>query len=147
MEENEQTAAWNNLVMNADPSVFEHNDKRRAAAIACIYMSLANNGGINNFLTSAYDLDSNEILASLEDIGANLAANELRNLLNRLGKSLPASTESERWDCLDELWTDQLDEFDMLTTESDQDLMVALEKHVKEYANYYLGKSGSDESN
>ncbi len=141
MDENEKLSAWNNMVANADPSAFERNDMRRAAAIACRFMGSASNGGLNGFLTVAHDLDASEVLASIEGIGAHFAAAEFQVVLDGLGGSLPAATQDERWDQLDELWTDQLDEFDILTVEADRDLVVALEKHVEEFSSYYLRQS------
>lgn len=139
MEVNEKVAAWNNMVMNADPSAFEPNGKRRAAAIACRYMGSAHNGGLNSFLIGAYDLDAGEVLASIEEIGANLAAGELRVVLDGLGESLPAATQDERWD--------QLDGLDTLTVEAERDLVRALEKHVEEFAGYFLHLSKSGDGN
>lgn len=138
MTEEERIEAWNNLVMSADPSAFSPGDKRRAAAITSIYMGSANNGGLNNFMTAAYDLDVDEVLVSLETLGALVAADQLRTVLDKLGQPLPASTQDERWKRLDGLWTDELDKYDSLSGDADQDLTAALERHLEEYADFYL---------
>jgi hypothetical protein len=54
------------------------------------------------------------------------------------------STEDVRWNQLDDLWTDDLDELDTLTEDADQDLVDALTKHIEEYAEFYL-KMSNDE--
>ena len=57
--------AWNNFVMNSRPAAYARGTNARAAAIANLYMGLANNGGINSFLTCSYDLDASEVLGTL----------------------------------------------------------------------------------
>jgi hypothetical protein len=138
LTDEQQMVAWNNLVLNADPSKYAVGDKRRAAAIVSIYMGSANNGGLNYFLTYSYDLDAHEVLASLEALGASIAAAQFRTVLDMLGDPLSVSSEDVRWDQLDDLWTDELDEFDVLTEDADQDLVNALTKHVEEFAEFYL---------
>jgi len=138
LTDEQKSDAWNNLVMNADPSKFAVGDKRRAAAIVSLYMGVANNGGLNQFLTYSYDLDANEVLASLEVLKASTAATQFRNVLDMLGDPLVVSTQDVRWDQLDSLWTDDLDKFDVLTEEADQDLINALTKHVGKYIEFYL---------
>jgi hypothetical protein len=133
-----QSTAWNNLVMNADPSKYHVGDKRRAAAIVSIYMGFTNNGGLNYFLTYSFDLDTHEVLASLEALGAKIAAAEFRTVLDMIGDPLDASTQDARWDQLEDLWTDELDDFDILTEAANQDLLNALTKHVEEYVEYYF---------
>ena len=144
MGDSNEMNAWNNLVMNADPELFEVGDERRNAAIACLYMGGANNGGLNAFLTNYSNLDAQEVLQSLEKIGANPAANQFRGVLDKLGEPLPVATEDERWDKLERLWTDKLDEMDVLSSEADESLMVALEAHVSKHMEYYL-KLGATE--
>jgi hypothetical protein len=123
----------------------EHrNDKRRAAAIASIYMGCANNGGLNSFLTSSYDLDSREVLESLEALGASVAAAQLRQVLEELGDPLPVSTQDERWERLEDDWTDELDELDVLSEEADADLTAALKRHVEEFSDFYLRMNAED---
>lgn len=143
MTEEEHTRAWNNLVLNAAPDRFPRGDILRAAAIASIYLAFANNGGLNSFLTSSYDLDAGEVVASLEKIGATYAAKELQKLLDKLGEPLLASTQDERWERLEELWTEDLDECDVLSVEADQDIVGALEKHVEENLDHYLCDRGT----
>ncbi len=130
--------AWNNFVMNADPELFEDGDERRNAAIACLYMGGANNGGLNAFLTNHSGLDAQEVLQSLENISAHPAAHPFRGVLDALGEPLPVATEDERWDKLERLWTDKLDEMDTLTSEADESLMIALKAHVSKHMEYYL---------
>ncbi|MFC4215397.1 DUF4375 domain-containing protein [Pseudophaeobacter arcticus] len=134
---NKETA-WNNLVMNADPELYEIGDERRNAAIACLYMGGANNGGVNAFLTNYSDLDGQEVLQSLQKIGANPAAAQFRGILAALGEHLPTATEEERWEKLERLWTDELDEMDLLTSDADKSLVTALEAHVSKHIEYYL---------
>ena len=126
------------MVMNADPEQYEMGDERRNAAIVCLYMGEANNGGLNAFLTNHSNLDGQEVLHSIEKIGANAAANQLREVLEKLGGYLPATTQDERWDQLEELWTDELDESDFLTAEADESLVAALKAHVSKNIEYYL---------
>ena len=66
-----ETTAWNNLVMNADPEVYEVGDERRTAAIACLYMGGANNGGLNAFLPNYWDLSGHEVLKCLKKLARN----------------------------------------------------------------------------
>ena len=136
--------AWNNFVMSADPELFEVGDERRNAAIACLYMGGANNGGLNAFLTNYSDLDAQEVLQSLEKVGANPAADQLREVLAKLGEPLPAANQDERWDKLERLWTDELDDMDVLTTEADESLVAALEAHVSKNLEYYLKASAKE---
>lgn len=144
MTEEERMTAWNNLVMNAHDFAFAPGDKRRAAAIASIYMGSANNGGLCFFLSQSNDLDAQEVLASLEVIGANVAAVQLRHVLDVLGEPLPATTQELRWKQINELWTDRLNAFETLTDEADMDLVAALEKHVDEFSEYYLSMTSDD---
>ncbi|MEP6201450.1 MAG: DUF4375 domain-containing protein [Marinomonas sp.] len=138
MTEAEQMAAWNNLIVNAYPIVYEKGDERRAAAIASTYMGIAHNGGLNHFLTFSWDLDAREVLAALETLGADVAADQLRQVLEQIDDPLPASTQDERWDRLDDVWTGELNALDALTVEADRDLVAALERHVASHAEHYL---------
>ena len=74
----------------------------------------------------------------LEEIGAKPAAEQLREVLETLGEGLPTSTQDERWDKLEQLWTDELDDRDVLTVEADESLVAALEAHVSKNIEYYL---------
>jgi hypothetical protein len=138
MSETSEMTAWNNMVMNADPELYEVGDERRCAAITCLYMGGANNGGLNAFLTNYSDLASQDVLQSLEKLGATAAANQFRELLDALGGPLPASTQEERWDQLEALWTEELDASDFLTVEADESMVAALEAHVSKHVEYYL---------
>jgi hypothetical protein len=88
--------AWNNFVMRSDPSSHEQGSRKRAAAIACLYMGLANNGGLNSFLTSTCDLDASEVVDALTVVGAHLAARQLDRVVQGLGKPLRRSSQEER---------------------------------------------------
>lgn len=138
MGEPSETTAWNNLVMNADPELYGLGDERRDAAMACLYMGGANNGGLNAFLTNYSNLDGQDVLKSLERIGANAAADQFREVLKALGGHLPAATQEDRWDQLEVLWTDELDDGDFLTIEADKSMVTALESHVSKHIEYYL---------
>lgn len=137
MGHSKETTAWNNMIMNADPGMYEVGDERRNAAMACLYMGGANNGGLNAFLTNYWDLSGLEVLQSLEKIGASPAADQFRLVLETLGESLPSATQNERWDTLDRLWTDELDRSDVLTVEADESIVAALEAHVSKHIEYY----------
>ncbi len=138
MTDDEQMIAWNNLVGNADHSKYAKGDKKRAAAIVSYYMGNAGHGGLNSFLTYSYDLDTHEVLTSLEALGASIAAAELRTVVSTLGDPLVASTQDVRWDKLDTLWIDELDKIDYLSEDADQDLIDALTRHIKEFSEFYL---------
>jgi hypothetical protein len=131
--------AWNNFVMRSDPSSHEQGSSRRAAAIACLYMGLANNGGLNSFLTSTCDLDASEVVEALTAVGAHLAARQLERVVQSLGKPLPRSSQEERESLLEKYWTDELDDFDVLSSEADAELFAALQRHVRENEAFYLG--------
>lgn len=135
--------AWNNFVVGSEPRFYDAGSKKRAAAIANQYLELANNGGLNSFLTVSWDLDANEILEALISIGAPIAAKELGNVLRRLGVQLLPSSQDTRWELLDRHWTEALNEYDVLSEEADADLMSALSHHVSEHEDFYLNlKSG-----
>jgi hypothetical protein len=130
--------AWNTFVMNSEHSACEVGSERRAAAIANHFMALANNGGLNAFLTYSYDLAAREVVASLDLIGASLAADELRLVLDNLGVELEVQTQNKRWDLLELHWHDALDDHDVLSDMADQGLMSALQKHVCENRSFYV---------
>ncbi len=132
------TMAWNNLVMHIHPQSYDAGDERRSAAIAALYMAEANNGGLNAFLTNNPGMGTQEVLASLDSIGAEAAADQFRDLIEALGRHLPPATEDERWDELEARWTDALDESDFLTSEADESLMSALRGHVSRHMDHYV---------
>lgn len=101
-------------------------------------MGLANNGGLNNFLTNTWDLDAQEVFAALKSTGAVSAAGQLGRILEGIGVPLPAMSQAERWDILEKRWTDDLDDLDLLSDQSDKELMSALERHVAADEDYYL---------
>lgn len=140
------TIAWNNLVMHSDPRSHDVGDERRSAAIAALYMAEANNGGLNAFLMNNPGMGTQEVLASLDSVGAEVAADQFRDLIEALGGHLPPATEDERWDELEARWTDALDESDFLTSEADKSLMAALQAHVSRHMDYYLALRGHNES-
>jgi len=116
--------------MHSDPAPYERGSSKRAAAIANMFLGGANNGGLNSFLTSTYDLDAEEVVDALTALGAGKAARQLDAVLTGLGTRLPASTEDERWRLLEERWHDALDDFDILSRDADAELMAVLEAHV-----------------
>jgi hypothetical protein len=131
--------AWNNFVMRSDACAHEQESRRRAAAIACLYMGLANNGGLNSFLTSTCDLDACEVVDALAGVGAHLAASQLEKVVQGLGKPLRRSSQKERWNLLAQYWTDEIDDFDVHSSEADAELLAALKQHVRENEAFYLG--------
>lgn len=132
--------AWNNFVMNSRPASYTEGSGKRSAAIANLYMGLTNNGGINSFLTCSYDIDASEVLQSLIAVGALKAANDFERVLRQLGTPVPVSSQNERFWLLDQFWPDEeLDDFDSLTAEANEELMRVLERHVAEHEEFYLG--------
>jgi hypothetical protein len=138
MGDTRKMTAWNNMVMNAEPKLYELGDERRDAAITCLYMGGANNGGLNAFLTNCSVLDGQDVLQSLQEIGATAAADQFREVLKSLGGHLPAATQEVRRGQLENLWTDELDDGDFLTVEADRSMVTALEAHVSKHIEYYL---------
>ena len=124
--------------MRSEPSAYERGSNLRQAAIANQFMGLANNGGLNSFLTSTWELDAQEAKEALKAVGAHAAAQQLEVVLRALAVPLPAMSQSERWAALDAAWPDELDEMDTLTAESDNELMQVLEQHVANNAAFYL---------
>jgi hypothetical protein len=120
--------AWNNFVMRSNPTAYEVGSSKRSAAIANLFMGLANNGGINSFLTCSCDLDASEVVDALFAVGAHVATKQLGNVLRGLGSPLPASSHDVRWTLLDENWSDALNDFDVLSADADRELMKALER-------------------
>jgi hypothetical protein len=133
--------AWNNFVLANDPQLHEPGSDRRAAATACLFWNLANNGGLNSFLTATYDLNPLEVAEALRSIGAPSAARQLDRVLTGLREGLPVSSQQARWDAMDQHWTDALDELDVLSEEADAELLSALERHVERDREYYCGLS------
>jgi len=131
--------AWNNFVLNSEPSAYAKGSRKWAAATANRFMGGANNGGLNSFLTSTWDVDAYDVLAALSAIGADVAAQELDRVLQGLGRLLPASSQDERWDILERYWTEDLDQFDILSDEADAELMEVLTAHVAGDEDFYLG--------
>ena len=129
--------AWNNFVIHSDPASYEDDRDKRAAAIANLFMGMANNGGLNSFLTASYDLDANEVLRALTLVGALLAAGQLQEALEGLKTPLPKSSQGERWSLLEEHWSDELDQFDVLSEEANDELVLCLQRHVAENETFY----------
>lgn len=100
-------------------------------------MSGANNGGLNSFLTSTYDLDGNEVVSALRDLGARKAAHQLEVVLQGLGVPVSASTQNKRWNLLEKQWHDGLDEYDVLSEEADCELLAVLQSHVAANEDFY----------
>ena len=137
MSESSMHQAWNNFVLNSYPVSAEADSKCRAAAITSLYMGAANNGGINSFLTVTPELSTQSVLGALQELGLNETAAQFSAVIKGLRQHLPAATSEERWDILDQLWTDDLDALDTLTVRSDDELMRVLERHVIENESYY----------
>jgi len=137
--------AWNNFVLLSDPSVLEIGSDMRAAALASLFLSGANNGGLNSFLTASFEYDPIEVHSALASVGAPKAAQQLGKILDRLDSPLQPSTQEMRWDQLDRLWTADLDQYDVLSEEADNELMRALARHVSINEAYYLGLDGEDD--
>lgn len=137
MSESPGSEAWNNFVMNSQPEDYRTGDIRKAAALAKLYMGGTNNGGINSFLTNSWEYSGAEVVEALEAVGAQKAAEQLNLVLSGLGVSLPASSQESRWGLMKEHWNDKLDNLDMLSNDSDNDLIRALEEHVKLNSTYY----------
>ncbi len=133
--------AWNNFVMLSDPSLHEQGDIKRAAAIASQYMGLANNGGLNSFLTSTFDRDALEVIDALRAVGAHAAATQLEKVVGSLGTPLPRSSQEERSNLLNQYWVDELDSFDVLSKDADAELIAVLMRHVRENEAFYLDLS------
>lgn len=104
-----------------------------------MFMGGANNGGLNSFLTTSHELCAQEVFEALLEIGASEAARQLGQVLAGLGQPLPAAPSELRWEVLDRLWTDDLDDLDTLSSQADAELMAVLERHVSEYRTYYTG--------
>ncbi len=132
------TEAWNNFVMHSQPKDYQAGSIKRAAAIATLYMGLANNGGINSFLTCSHELDAREVLESLVSVGALMAAKQLNLVLRELKVPVPASSQEARFNLLMRHWPSSLDELDVLSREADEDLFRALEQHVTAHEAFYL---------
>jgi hypothetical protein len=134
--------AWNNFVLLSEPAQHAPGSERRAAAIACRYLSLSNNGGLNSFLTCSNDLDAEEVLASLIAVGAPVAADQFKAILRSIAEPLPAASQADRWAVLDRCWTEDMDRLDVLSEEADTELKHALERHVGRNAQFYVSLAG-----
>ena len=130
--------AWNNFVTNSEPDLYKPGSQKRAASLVSLYMGLANNGGINSFLTSTSDLDASEIRDALQMLGATTAASELDRVLSGINIPLQASSQKKRWDLLELYWTDDLDDFDVVSEEADAEMISCLRSHVIENESFYL---------
>lgn len=141
MADDEHIRAWNNFISLSDWEHHEAGSSKRAAAIASLFMGLANNGGFNAFLSYSYDLDSQEVLDALNVVGALQAASHLDTVLRALAVALPVMSQEQRAALLDEYWTEDLDDrigFDVLTSEADDELMAVLARHVQDHQAFYL---------
>jgi hypothetical protein len=130
--------AWNNFVMNSQPDDHPVGSSKRAASIAKQYMSLANHGGLNSFLTNNWDLDAAEVVEALLAVDAQVAAKELGDVLCMLGVAVPAQSQDARWDLLEQHWSDEMNDHDFLSEAADGELMRVLEQHVREHEEFYL---------
>src|SRR6266852_6309203 len=93
--------AWNNFVMRSQPSHYQVGSSKRSAAIAKLYMGLANSGGLNSFLTCSWELDASEVLAALVSVGALKAAQQFDLVLRGLGAPVPSSSQEARFRLLE----------------------------------------------
>lgn len=130
--------AWNNFVFYSEPSAYTTGSVKWAAATAKQFIGLANNGGLNSFLTSTYEVDPREVVAALSLIGATVAAKQLGRVLCGLGHVLLPSAEEERWYILERYWTPDLNELDILSSEADAQLMAVLTEHVLREGEFYV---------
>jgi hypothetical protein len=130
--------AWNNFVMNSKHHEYPKGSNKSAAAIAAKFMNESNNGGLNSFLTNSWELDAAEVHESIKKVGALVAAKELKRVLDGLGVPVHVSSQDDRWDLLEQHWSDELNDLDLLSDEADRDLTRALEKHVQENEKFYL---------
>jgi len=137
MADSPSIEAWNNFVTCSQPSDYQAGSSKRSAAIASLYMGLANNGGINSFLTCSSELDAAEVLQALVSVGALKAAQELGLVLRELGTPVPSSSEEDRFRLLERHWSDALDEHDVLSAEADEELLRALQRHVRQHEAFY----------
>lgn len=131
--------AWNNLVLKSDPNTLPRGSAYRAASLAAMYMSLANSGGINSFLTCTAELDAEELVSALEQVGATTAASELKEVVSAIGVPLLRSSREERWELLDRHWPSEMNDIDFLSEEADSELREVLIAHVAANEAYYLG--------
>ena len=130
--------AWNNFVMGSQPEDYSPTDSKHSAALAKNYMNGALGGGINSFLTNSWEFSGQQVLNSLNFMGAVQAAKQFADVLERLGVSILTQTQDERWHLLDKYWPENVDDsFDMLSDESEKSLMFALEKHVQSNEQFY----------
>ncbi len=130
--------AWNNFVLQTGALSFDVSADKRAAAIAALFLASVNNGGMNGFLTGSYDYDAAELRASLATIGAFKSAQQLDVVLRALGESLARCSQDARWDQLNRLWREEMDRYDTLSAEANQELLEALKRHVSANEAYYL---------
>jgi hypothetical protein len=138
MRDSPSNEAWNNFVMRSLPDDHQAGSSKRSAAIASLYMGLANNGGINSFLTSTCELDAAEVLEALISVGALAAAQQLKVVLRGLGVPVPVSSQEARFELLERHWSEDLDKYDVLTAQADKDLLRALQHHVRQHEAFYL---------
>jgi hypothetical protein len=138
MAESDDFEAWNNFVMSSQPDDYPAGSDKRAAAIAKNYMNESLSGGINSFLTNNWELGGDEVLRSLQHVGAAAAAKQFSEVLNRIGQPILSSTQEQRWDLLEKHWPKNADDaFDFLSDQSERSIMFALEKHVQEDERFY----------
>lgn len=128
--------------MNGYPYCSELRGARLAAGISKHFMGGVNGGGLNSFLTNSYELDSQQVLDALRAIGAVKAAADLAHVLDILGTPLLKSSQDERWHLLETIWVDELNAYECFADTTEAELRGALERHVRENKEFYLGLSG-----
>jgi hypothetical protein len=143
MSDDLEYQAWNNFVQNSYPPAPFVDKARRAAAIASHYMSGANSGGLNSFLTINPELGTKEVLEALLYLNMTETAAQFTAVVAGLGRDLPVSSSDERWEMLEDLWTEDMNELDLLTDQANAELMRVLEFHVRENEAYYAAMTRS----
>ena len=101
MSESDDFEAWNNFVMGSQPDDYPAGSDKRAATIAKNYMNGSLGGGINLFLTNNWELGGDEVLKSLQHVGAAAATKQFSEVLTRIGQPILPSTQEQRWDLLE----------------------------------------------
>jgi len=101
---------------------------------------------LNSFLTDSYELSTKDVRHALVQIEAHVAAVDLGQLIEKLGGDLPISDQQTRWSLIEQVWTDDCNEFDTFSDSAETDIVAALEKHVEENLQFYLGIAPSSKT-
>ena len=76
-------------------------------------------------------------------IGALTAAKEFGYVLRQLGQPIPRSSQAHRFNLMDKLWRESLNNVDVLSRAANDDLVRALELHVLHYEDFYAALGSS----